>query len=121
MSSQEIEKFKSAFKSIVYTKGLVTSTQNWHRQLCAWDKNDSHKQKIIECIADIKEIKKQLEEKLGGKTYAEWRDFSREISGLQGRLKAAEQSKNKSKVTIDKLLKMIDKLYFEPICEKAIA
>lgn len=94
MTPEKITKFKADFKSLVYTKGMVTEANNKIKQLSRWDRDGSHEKAIVKAIEKRDKIKKDYTEKLKGKRYEQWKDFSRKISTLNSRLnKAIERQK----------------------------
>ena len=75
MTIEQFEHASRAFKSIVVKKGIITSYEEWHRQLLAWDKNDSHKEKIIHQINKIKAAKEDYQNSLRGYSYEDWKSI----------------------------------------------
>ncbi len=69
MSIEELILYRSQFKTIVYLKGLVASRKNDISTLTRYDKNDSHKQAILNAIKYFDEAKATLKEKLDGGEY----------------------------------------------------
>lgn len=69
MTESEFLKYKQDFKSIVYLKGQITDKRNYVKTLCAYDKNDSHKQAILLGLSQLEKVKKEFAEKLNGVDY----------------------------------------------------
>lgn len=103
MNSEEQEQFRKEFASIVYLNSCIISSGVWLKQLHAYDKNDSHKNAIIKKLDERKELKSELAIKLKGKSYEEWKTFSKRLTILNGRVRRAIVQQEKSQAEIDKL------------------
>jgi hypothetical protein len=79
MTQEEISKWKAEYKRIVYQYSLIRDNEEKLKQLHAWDKNGSHDKAIIQRLDQRKELKEQLTEMLKGKTYDEWKLFSKHL------------------------------------------
>lgn len=79
MTQEEIVKWKAEYKRIVYQYSLIRDNEEKIKQLHAWDKNGSHDKAIIQRIDQRKELKEQLTVMLKGKTYDEWKLFSKHL------------------------------------------
>lgn len=103
MTAEEQSQFRKEFKSIVYQKGLISANGDFLRILHAYDKNDSHKNAILKHLDKRKELQNRFKEMLKGKTYEQWKQFSRRLSALNSRLKRGNSAKERAEVEIDKL------------------
>ena len=72
-----IKSFRKEFATIVYIKGKLKSSKLYISKLSRYDKHDSHKEAILKAIENKDKILKELNEKLKGKTYEDWAEFSR--------------------------------------------
>jgi len=79
MTQEEISKWKAEYKRIVYQYSLIRDNEEKLKQLHAWDKNGSHDKAIIQRLDQRKELKEQLTVMLKGKTYDEWKLFSKHL------------------------------------------
>jgi len=79
MTQEEISKWKAEYKRIVYQYSLIRDNEEKLKQLHAWDKNGSHDKAIIQRLDQRKQLKEQLTEMLKGKTYDEWKLFSKHL------------------------------------------
>ena len=79
MTQEEIVKWKAEYKRIVYQYSLIRNNEEKLKQLHAWDKNGSHDKAIIQRLDQRKQLKEQLTEMLKGKTYDEWKLFSKHL------------------------------------------
>ena len=93
METEQINKFKRDFKSLVYQKGLLTESNNRIKQLSRFDKNGSHQRAIMKELqtkdninAKIKEIQKSVD-------YEEWRKTSKRLTLLLSKLKLVASRK----------------------------
>ena len=107
MTIQETQVFKSEFKAVVYTKGLITKQKFYLKKLHAFDRNDSHKKSILSALDELDRLRAKYNEQLKGKTYEEWLMLSQRISALTARL-----NKAKMRNTIPKIEQQITDLKF---------
>lgn len=69
MIIEELTKYKSDFKRIVWLKGEIANHKNHIRDLTAWDKNDSHKKAIVKAIVELNKLRQEFIDKLNGIDY----------------------------------------------------
>jgi len=77
MTQEEIVKWKAEYKRIVYQYSLIRDNEEKLKQLHVWDRNGSHQKSIIQRLDQRTQLKEQLTEMLKGKTYDEWKFFSK--------------------------------------------
>lgn len=97
MTEIEIQEFRKQFASIVYWQGMIKEQSGTLRRLEAWNKSGSHDNAILNAIEVFKSYKLKLKEKLNGKSYEEWKEFSRNISVLQNKRNRAVNDATKQK------------------------
>ena len=91
MIDERIELLLKEWRSIKYVKSEITNCNIKIKQLTRFDKNNSHKNAIEKVMAEKYLQIKNLNEKLHGKTYEDWREFSRKVSAIRSRMKPAQQ------------------------------
>lgn len=87
MTKEEQLQFRKEFAAIVYWKSSVKEQAQKISQLQMWDKNGSHEKAILAAVNELDRCKTELKERLKGKSYQEWRDFSKKLSLLNSKLK----------------------------------
>ena len=85
MTQKEITEFREQYNSIVYKYSQIRDNEEKLKSLHAWDKNGSHDKAIIQKLDERKRLKEELNVMLKGKTYDEWKSFSKHLSKLQTR------------------------------------
>ena len=103
MNTDEMDLFRRNFKSIVWKKGQLTDANNKIKQLSRWDKDGSHTSAIKKQIAERDKQKQRLESMLNGKTYDEWKEFSKKLSSLVGKNKRASEQKLRTEKELNNL------------------
>lgn len=103
MDKEQIERFREEFQDILYLNSLITANNTKLKLLHTWDKNGSHTKAILRNIEERKELKAKLETQLKGKTYDEWKLFSKRLSVLTNRLRNAVSTIKKSEIEINDL------------------
>ena len=97
MTEDQIKTFREEFASIVFWFGEVKSQAGVISRLESWNKGGSHDKAIIKAIDTLNSCRKKLREKLKGKSYAEWRDFSKNLTALNGKLKRSVNDATRQK------------------------
>ena len=97
MTETEIQEFKTEFASIVHWQGMIKSQSAQLRRLEAYNKGGSHDNAILKAIDVFKSYKSKLKEKLKGKSYEEWKEFSSKISAIRGKRNRAVNDATKQK------------------------
>ena len=100
----KIEDFKTQFKKIVYKKGQITTHKLYLRKLHAFDRNGSHKKAILKALDEFDILKADSNLLLKGKTYEDWKEFSKKLSTLNSALKRTETKKLEIETNINNLL-----------------
>lgn len=95
MTAEQIEKFKTTFKSIVYWKSEVAKSNDYIRSLSRYDKNGSHEKAILKSIEIRDKHKFKYHELLNGLTYEQWYEKSKKISLIQAKIKRSVSTKDK--------------------------
>jgi len=112
MTTEEQEKFKEEFRSIVWENSQVITANNYIQTLTRFDRNDSHKKVILEAIEKRDEIRKRLKEKLKGKTYKEWLEVSKKLTTLKVKLRTIQDAQEKYRLRLLEVQKEIQSLNF---------
>jgi hypothetical protein len=89
MTLQEQDQFRKEFTSIVQTKAVIKNISSHLRTMEYFDKAGSHENAISRDIGELGKYKDLLKSKLKGRTYNEWRDFSRRMYILRAYIKQA--------------------------------
>jgi hypothetical protein len=105
MTAAEITKFREDFASIVYLRGQIKSYAASIRRLESWNKGGSHDNAIARDYGILDGYKAKIKEKLRGKPYDAWRDFSKTLTTTMAKMKASrnDATKNKWQAKIDSL------------------
>ncbi len=103
MTDLEIQKFRQEFKHIVYLKSEIISNTKYLTNLHAWDKNDSHKKAILEALEARKALQEDYKQCMKGIPYDDWLLFSKKLSALTTKLRAATLKKEKMETEINNL------------------
>ncbi len=93
METEQINKFKREFKSLVYQKGLLTESNERIKQLCRFDKNDSHKRAILKEQETKATILSKIKDMQKGVDYEEWKKTSKRLTALLARQKVIASKK----------------------------
>ena len=104
MTQEEIENFKSNFKSVVYLKGRITKTKNHISKLYSWDKNGSCQNAINKSETLLKDLKQQFKSKLN--LYCEHYEDLLIISAKLSKLNADIKLKNSALIKANKNLEL---------------
>ncbi len=115
MTPDDIAKFRSEFKSIVYTKGVITELNNKIGQLTSWDKEDSHKEAILKRIKQRDEMKDKFKKQLKGLTYDQWLEMSKKVSTLSNQLKQWNNTKAKNEHTLHGIMNGFEQINFQEV------
>lgn len=105
MTTEEITRFRKEFASIVWSKGEVKERAHNLRLMEAFDKDDSHKEAVERNKNNLFKAQNSLKEKLKGRTYEEWKEFSKKLSFLTQRVKYSAKI-----ITKEKWQKELDEL-----------
>lgn len=97
MNSEQIKEFRTKFQRIVFIKSEIKTVAAHLTKLHTWDKNDSHKKAIEIDLTKLDEFKVTYKERLEGKTYEEWKNFSHLISQLNNKIQRSKNDATKSK------------------------
>ena len=89
MTAEQIQEYRSEFRSIVSLRSTIKSHDRFITQLHRWDKAGSHLKAIDKAIAAHHDMKAKLKEKLKGRSYEEWKALSIKISRLSSDYKNA--------------------------------
>jgi hypothetical protein len=103
MNQFEIEQFRHDFRVLVYQKSIVYDRNESIKKLSRYDKQGSHEKAIVKAIANRDIESNKFKEMLKGKSYDEWKEFSKKICILQKRLKAIQVSQKKYEDKINQL------------------
>lgn len=105
MTAEEIIAFRKEFSRISFLRGEIKTQGAYITKLEGWNRNDSHKAAIDRAIAELDKCSKEQKELLKGKKYDDWRNFSKHISYLNGKIKSVrnEESKKKWQKQLDDL------------------
>lgn len=103
MTTQEQIDFKREFKSLVWMKGEVTTSNGYVKRLTQLDDygKGSHTQPLLKSLNVRDEKRKRYTTALKGKTYDEWCAFSKRLSTLQGRLRVAKAHDTKARIELE--------------------
>ncbi len=104
MTVEQQEKFREEFKSIVYKKGLITENATYIKNLCVWDKNDSHKAAILQATEQRVKLKEDYHQMLKGYSYEEWKIMSKQLSIFTTQLKASIKRQREAEERINQLI-----------------
>lgn len=108
MTQPEIENFRSEFLSLVYYHGSMLKGQAAHLTMMErFNKGGSHDQAILKAVENIQKTKAAIKIKLKGKSYDDWRSFSKILSVTLSRLKHSVNDGTKMKYQ-----KQLDNLNF---------
>lgn len=98
------KEFRSAFRSIVYTKGELKSNENCLRRLFYWDKYGSHADAIQRANDRREALNTKFKSQLKGKSYAEWQQISKKLSSYNSTMKAVKSRQIEMEEKINKLI-----------------
>lgn len=103
MNQFEIEQFRHDFRVLVYQKSIVYDRNESIKKLSRYDKNGSHEKAIVKAIANRDIESRKFNEMLKGKTYNEWKEFSKKLCILQNRLKSNQVTQKNIEDKINQL------------------
>lgn len=103
MTDLEMQQFRQEFKHIVYLKSEIIANTKHLTNLHAWDKNDSHKKAILEALEIRKALQKDYKQKMKGIPYDDWLLFSKNLSALTSKYRAAAAKKENIEIEINNL------------------
>lgn len=84
-------------------KGKITDKAKGITMLHRWDKNGSHEAAIKKAVDRLAELKAQYKKLLLGKSYEDWKTFSKKLSACKTKLKASVNKKDKWQTEINNL------------------
>lgn len=105
----EQKEFRAKFKHIVWLKGRIKAAEAYVKSVTRYDKNGSHTKAIKEAIDKLNNVKDQYNVSLEGKSYAQWKQESAELSKVLAKERRILNSQNK----LQSKLKAMEKISIE--------
>lgn len=103
MTLLEIQQFRQEFKHIVYLKSEIITNTKYLTSLHAWDKNGSHQKAILKALDARKALQDEYRQCMKGTPYDDWLLFSKRLSAITTKLKAATLKKEKMEKEIENM------------------
>lgn len=97
------EIFRDEFRSIIYQRSQLSAAICRIKEYSRFDKNGSHANAIRKTMDQAKEIERIIDEKLKGKSYDQWREFSKKLTAISSKVKIAKTKYDKATLQLQSL------------------